>query len=127
MPMKVRRPVVADLGPERDARSICSRVFLLLNVCRQNCSHRKRRSCTYRIWNSPFANVRTICGSLMVVAMDGPTHTHWLAAQREVLARSLGGIARVTIAETPAVSTPSDKKPRKAKAVSKAKGKRRAA
>jgi hypothetical protein len=63
----------------------------------------------------------------MVVAMDGPTHTHWLAAQREVLARSLGGIARVTIAETPAVSTPSDKKPRKAKAVSKAKGKRRAA
>jgi hypothetical protein len=49
------------------------------------------------------------------------------SAQREVLARSLGGIARVTIAETPAVSTPSDKKPRKAKAVSKAKGKRRAA
>ena len=41
----------------------------------------------------------------MVAAMDGPTHTHWLAAQREVLARSLGGIARVTIAETPAVST----------------------
>src|SRR5882672_8811446 len=75
MPMKVRRPVVADLGPERDARSICSRVFLLLNVRRQNCSHRNRRSCTYRIWNSPFANVRTICGSLMVVAMDGPTHT----------------------------------------------------
>src|SRR5258705_6604999 len=109
MPMKVRRPVVADLGPERDARSICSRVFLLLNVRRQNCSHRNRRSCTYRIWNSPFANVRTIRGSLMVVAMDGPTHTHThththtdthrLAAQREVLARSLGGIARVTIAE----------------------------
>ena len=58
---------------------------------------------------------------------DGRADTHWLAAQREVLARSLGGIARVTIAETPAVSTPSDKKPRKAKAVSKAKGKRRAA
>ena len=57
---------------------------------------------------------------------DGWADTHWLAAQREVLARSLGGIARVTIAETPAVSTPSDKKPRKAKAVSKAKGKRRA-
>jgi hypothetical protein len=47
--------------------------------------------------------------------------------QREVLAMSLGSIARVTIAETPAESTPSDKKPRKAKAVSKAKGKRRAA
>jgi hypothetical protein len=58
---------------------------------------------------------------------DGWADTHWLAAQREVLAISLGGIARVTIAETPAVSTPSDKKPRKAKAVSKAKGKRRAA
>ena len=58
---------------------------------------------------------------------DGRPDTHWLAAQREVLARSLGGIARVTIAETPAVSTPSDKKPRKAKAVSNAKGKRRAA
>ena len=58
---------------------------------------------------------------------DGWADTHWLAAQREVLARSLGGIARVTIAETPAVSTPSDKKPRKPKAVSKAKGKRRAA
>jgi DUF2934 family protein len=58
---------------------------------------------------------------------DGRADTHWLAAQREVLARSLGGIARVTIAETPAVSTPSDKKPRKAKAVSNAKGKRRAA
>ena len=57
---------------------------------------------------------------------DGWADTHWLAAQRKVLARSLGGIARVTIAETPAVSTPSDKKPRKAKAVSKAKGKRRA-
>jgi hypothetical protein len=39
---------------------------------------------------------------------DGWADTHWLAAQREVLARSLGGIARVTIAETPAVSTPSD-------------------
>jgi hypothetical protein len=58
---------------------------------------------------------------------DGWADTHGLAAQREVLARSLGGIARVTIAEAPAVSTPSDKKPRKAKAVSKAKGKRRAA
>jgi hypothetical protein len=58
---------------------------------------------------------------------DGRADTHWLAAQREVLERSLGGIARVTIAETPAVSNPSDKKPRKAKAVSKAKGKRRAA
>src|ERR1700730_3347220 len=69
----------ADAGyPERDAGSICSRVFLLLNVCRQHCSHRKRRSCTCRIWNSPFANVRTICGSLMVVTMDGPTHTGWL-------------------------------------------------
>ena len=54
---------------------------------------------------------------------DGRADTHWL----EVLARSHGGIARVTIAETPAVSTPSDKKPRKAKAVSKAKGKQRAA
>jgi hypothetical protein len=58
---------------------------------------------------------------------DGRADTHWLAAQREVLARSLGGIARVTIAETRAVSIPSDKKPRKAEAVSKAKGKRRAA
>src|SRR5260370_39074909 len=88
MPMKVRRPVVDDLGPERDARSICSRLFLLFNVCRQNCSQRKRRICTCRIWNSPFANVRTICGSLMVVAMDGPTHT--LAG---CTARSLGEIS----------------------------------
>jgi hypothetical protein len=57
----------------------------------------------------------------MVVAMDGPTHTGWLHSAKS--SRSLGGIARVTIAETPAVSTPSDKKPWEAKAVSKAKGK----
>jgi hypothetical protein len=34
---------------------------------------------------------------------DGNADSHWLVAQRELLATSLGGIARVTVeAETPA-------------------------
>jgi Protein of unknown function (DUF2934) len=58
---------------------------------------------------------------------DGFAHTHWLAAQREVLASSLAGIARVTLADSQAKSVASDKKPQKGKAASRAKGRRRAA
>jgi hypothetical protein len=58
---------------------------------------------------------------------EGFADKHWLAAQREVLASSLASIARVTVADARTKSVTSDKKPQKSKAVSKAKGKRRAA
>ena len=42
---------------------------------------------------------------------DGNSNTFWLAAQREILAASLGAVARVTIADPDAPSATVVKKP----------------
>ena len=54
---------------------------------------------------------------------DGDADAHWLNAQREVLATSLGSFARVKVDDTQ-VATKAEKKPARRTA---AKGKRRAA
>jgi hypothetical protein len=56
---------------------------------------------------------------------EGSANTHWLVAQREILAASLGSVARVTVSET---ATKTEKKPdQKAKLSASSKKKRRAA
>jgi Protein of unknown function (DUF2934) len=56
---------------------------------------------------------------------DGNAHDHWLNAQRELLAASLGTFARVTVDDARAMV---ETKPTpKVKTASKTKGKRRAA
>jgi Protein of unknown function (DUF2934) len=54
---------------------------------------------------------------------DGNADAHWLSAQREVLATSLGTFARVTVEDTQATMSVKKKPPRKAAA----RAKRRAA
>lgn len=59
---------------------------------------------------------------------EGNSDAFWLSAQREILAASLGAIARVTVADPDAPSTTMVKKPRKTNAASTpGKSKRRAA
>jgi hypothetical protein len=58
---------------------------------------------------------------------DGDADRHWLAAQRDVLANSLGSFARVTLSDADADLAASTKKPPRNKATSKPKAKRRAA
>ena len=68
------------------------------------------RECAYHLW-------------LADGCRDGNADAHWLSAQREVLATSLGTFARVTVEDTQATMSAKKKPPRKAAA----KGKRRAA
>jgi hypothetical protein len=56
---------------------------------------------------------------------DGNADTHWLSAQREVLASSLGNFARVTVSD--AASAKAAKKSAASKAVPASRKKRRAA
>jgi Protein of unknown function (DUF2934) len=56
---------------------------------------------------------------------DGNANEHWVSAQREILADSLGNFARVTVGDAQAVA--GTKPTSKVKTASKTKGKRRAA
>ena len=56
---------------------------------------------------------------------DGNADEHWLSAQREILADSLGNFGRVTVGDAQAVVE--TKPTSKGKTTSKTKGKRRAA
>jgi Protein of unknown function (DUF2934) len=56
---------------------------------------------------------------------DGNADTHWLSAQREVLASSLGNFARVTVSDV--ASAKAEKKSATTKAVPASRKKRRAA
>ena len=58
---------------------------------------------------------------------DGSADQHWLAAQREVLAVSLGDIGRVTVSDAPSADPIASKKTSKGKTASKAKRERKAA
>jgi len=57
---------------------------------------------------------------------DGNAETHWLVAQREVLATSIESFGRVTVSDTASSPTKSEKKPA-AKGKDVAKKRRRAA
>jgi hypothetical protein len=59
---------------------------------------------------------------------NGNAEAHWLTAKREVLASSLGNVARVTVTETPASSKKSETKSApKGKVAAAGKKRRRAA
>ena len=58
---------------------------------------------------------------------DGSADEHWLSAQRDVLAASLGGFAGAKITDAQDTSTSETKLARKVKTASKPRGKRHAA